>query len=149
MSPEFIRALALYAVVLAAALVLYALLAEDRSLPRAAKRQARKLFLSKLSRRQRVTWQLLRRFEVTAPSGRRYTIAPYQSFNVRTAEAAFCLQVAGRIPAYDKLLAQKLLIEADEERFLAVANRRGELGILPTAPERAGRVLRRRWLPRD
>lgn len=36
----------------------------------------------------------------------------------------YCLRVDGRLPAYDKLLAQRLLVECDETAFLAVANKR-------------------------
>jgi hypothetical protein len=87
-----------------------------------ARRRARLLFLSKLDRRQRLSWRLRRSFDVIGRSGCRYTISSYQPFNVRTGHGAFCLQVAGQIPVYDKLLAQKLLIESDEQRFLALSN---------------------------
>lgn len=122
MNSELARVLLLYGCILAVGLALYAFFAEDRSISSAAKRQARRLFYEKLTPRQRLSWRFLRRFDVVARSGRTYTITSYQSFNVRTVEAAFCLQVAGRIPSYDKLLAQKLLLEADEPRFLALAN---------------------------
>ncbi len=89
---------------------------------RAANAKARELFFSKLGPAQRRSWHLRRRFTVTAPSGRRFTIAPYDPYNIRTTDALFCLQVGGDTPHYDKLLAQKLLIECDEALFLAKAN---------------------------
>jgi hypothetical protein len=95
---------------------------EDAGLPWAAKRRARELFLSKLDERQRRSWHLRRRFDVVAGGGRRYTIGSYRSFNVSSGDAVFCVEVEGRIPVYDKLLAQKLLIESDEQLFLARAN---------------------------
>ena len=95
---------------------------EDATLPWAAKRRARALFWSKLDGKQRRAWFLRRRFDVIAASGRRYTISRYRPFNVSAADAVFCLQVSGGVPVYDKLLAQKLLLEADERHFLAHAN---------------------------
>jgi hypothetical protein len=103
-------------------------MSEDADLPWMAKRRARELFLSKLDAEQRRNWHLRRRFDVTALSGRRYTISGYRPFNIRARDAVFCIQVDGRLPVYDKLLAQKLLIEADEQRFLARANVRALSG---------------------
>lgn len=90
--------------------------------PPEANRRARDLLLSKLDAKQRRDWFLRGRFDVVGASGRRYTLARYRPFNVRTTDAVFCVQVHGNVPAYDKLLAQKLLIESDEQRFLAHAN---------------------------
>jgi len=87
-----------------------------------AEARARELFLSKLTPRQRRSWRLRRLFRIEAASGTRYTVVPYDSYNIRTSDALFCLQVAGATPFYDKLLAQKLLIECDEPLFLATAN---------------------------
>jgi hypothetical protein len=88
----------------------------------AAKAQARALFLSKLTARQRRSWLLRRRIVVCGSGGRRYTLCNYEAYNVHAWDAAFCLQVEGDMPAYDKLLAQKLLLECDEPYFLASAN---------------------------
>jgi hypothetical protein len=95
---------------------------EDAALPWEAKQRARRLFLERLDEGQRRAWLLRRRCSVRSSTGRRYTLAPYRPFNIRSGDALFCIQVHGRIPVYDKLLAQKLLIEADEELFLARAN---------------------------
>ncbi len=94
----------------------------DDAASRAADARARELFLSKLGTGQRRSWLVRRRFTVTAPSGTRFTISPYDPYNIRTRDALFCLQVGGNVPDYDKLLAQKLLIECDEQLFLAKAN---------------------------
>ena len=117
-------ALALFAVIVAAALVLMALPLEGGSFSVKARHRAKELFLSKLTPAERLSWERDRRLTVLSSSGRRYTLAPYQPYNIRRGEYLYCLRVAAWIPAYDKLLAQRLLIEADEERFLAVANRR-------------------------
>jgi hypothetical protein len=97
-------------------------MSEDAALPERAKRSARELFFAKLDDRQRRSWRVFRRFDVVTASGRRYSISRYRPFNVRSGDAIFCLQIEGGIPVYDKLLAQKLLLEADEQYFLARAN---------------------------
>ncbi len=94
----------------------------EQAFSRAAEDRARSLFLAKLTPAQRRSWLARRRFSVVAPSGARYTIAPYDPYNIRASDALFCLQVGGNTPDYDKLLAQKLLIECDEALFLAKAN---------------------------
>ncbi len=95
---------------------------EDASLPADARQRARELFLANLTLKQRRSWHLRRRFDAIAASGRRYTISGYRPFNVSARDALFCIQIVDRVPVYDKLLAQKLLIESDEQRFLARAN---------------------------
>jgi hypothetical protein len=97
-------------------------MSEDAGLLWDAKRRARALFYAKLDAKQRREWHVRRRFDIVAAGGRRYTISPYGPFNIRSAGARFCVQVDGDVPVYDKLLAQKLLVEADEELFLARAN---------------------------
>jgi hypothetical protein len=96
--------------------------AEDARLPDAAKARARELFLAQLDERQRRSWHIRRRFEVVGAGGTRYTISRYRPFNVCTNDASFCVAVTGNVPVYDKLLAQKLLIECNEQMFLARAN---------------------------
>lgn len=97
--------------------------AGESSLPtEAAENRARELLYSKLDPAQRRSWILRRAFVVRAASGHRYLVSQYRPFNIRTHDAVFCLQVAGPAPACDKLLAQKLLIEANETLFLATAN---------------------------
>jgi len=117
-------ALALCAVSIFAALFFIVISGEDFGLPAEAKERARKLFFSRLDASQRRSWLFRRRFEVTGSTGRRYTIKPYGTFNIRSGVELFCLRVEGHMPSYDKLLAQRLLLEADEHLFLAIANRR-------------------------
>jgi hypothetical protein len=114
-------ALVLFVLTVGVAIML-AISAEDFGLPAQAKKRARELFLSKLNDSQRKTWVRRHRFDVTASSGRRYTISPYGAFNVTCGDDSFCVQIDGRIPTYDKLLAQVLLITADERLFRTTAN---------------------------
>ena len=90
--------------------------------PREAEARARSLLLSKLTPGQRRSWLVRRRFDVRAKSGTVYTIWSYRPYNIKTHDAIFCLQVHGATPKYDKVLAQKLLLECDETLFLARAN---------------------------
>jgi len=124
MNPEFARVLVLFAATIFVGLTVLGWLRDDAGIPREASRRARGLFLAKLDRKQRWNWLVRRRFDVRGSAGRRYTITAYRPFNISTDDAVFCVQVNGRIPVYDKLLAQKLLIEADETLFLAYANMR-------------------------
>jgi hypothetical protein len=67
-----------------------------------------------------------------APRGR-YVISRSHIYNVRGPDGArYCLQVPGA-PLCDTLLAQKLLLETDPQRFFAVANRQP-----PPPPSYAG-----------
>jgi hypothetical protein len=132
MNPGLAHTLALYAVVVLAGAALWIAAGEDRALPLASRRRARRLFLSKLTAKQRVSWLVRRRFPTIGTSGVPYTFGAYEPFNIRTREGRFCLAVDGTIPVYDKLLAQKLLVEADEPRFLALANRRPSPRIVPS-----------------
>jgi hypothetical protein len=86
--------------------------------------RARDLFLSKLNSSERRHWAHDRRLTIVGSSGRQYTMTPYEAFNIRAGKDVYCLRVLGPIPAYDKLLAQRLLVEADEQTFLATANKR-------------------------
>jgi hypothetical protein len=132
MNPDLTRVLVLFVATMFAGLAVLGWLREDAGLPREACRRARGLFFAKLDRKQRWSWLVRRRFEVRGSAGRRYTIAAYRPFNISTDDAVFCVQVNGRIPVYDKLLAQKLLIEADETLFLAHANMRTQSRIWET-----------------
>lgn len=86
--------------------------------------RAKKLFLSKLTDAERRRWSREGCLTVVASSGRRYTLRPYEAFNIRAGNEEYCLRVVGWIPAYDKLLAQRLLVESDEATFLSIANQR-------------------------
>ena len=120
---EVTVALALLAAAVAIAILLVLPINEGTISPVSWLR-AKRLFLSKLNDDERYRWQRDRRFTVRASSGRRYTLRPYEAFNIRSGEHEYCLRVVGWVPAYDKLLAQRLLLESDEATFLATANRR-------------------------
>ena len=114
-------ALALFATAVVAAMLLAFPIREVTVSPVSWLR-AKKLFLSKLGDAERRRWVAERRLTIVGSSGRRYTLTPYESFNIRADNDAYCLRVLGRVPAYDKLLAQRLLVESDEQTFLAIAN---------------------------
>lgn len=107
-----------------------------------ARRKAEALLLEHLNDRQREDWLAKRSFTIHTADGKRtYRIAYGVAGNVVLVAAAekplskhghpisvgarFCMHVYhpdGPIPAEDNVLAQKLLIEADEGQFLALAN---------------------------
>lgn len=123
---ELTLALALLAASIAIAILL-ALPVNEATLSPASRLRAERLFLSKLNDAERKCWARTRKLTIVGSSGGEYTLTPYEAFNIRAGGDAYCLRVLGRMPAYDKLLAQRLLVESDERRFLAVANRR-EIG---------------------
>ena len=61
-------------------------------------------------------------FQVTAPSGRVYTIMQGYAGNVHSRGWTYCIHMRSDIPEGDQMLAQKLMIETDEEGFLRIAN---------------------------
>lgn len=72
-------------------------------------------------------------FDVTTRAGHLYRIVAGGSFNIHRVDTLgsvfqsyerFCLESATLIPVADVLIAQKLLLEADEPMFLRLANRR-------------------------
>lgn len=117
-------ALALLAASIAVAILLVVLPIDERSVSPLSWVRAKDLFLSKMTDAERRRWAREHRLTIAGSTGRRYTLSPYESFNIRTGGDTYCLRVLGRIPAYDKLLAQRLLIESDEQTFLAIANKR-------------------------
>jgi hypothetical protein len=116
--------LVLFALTLCVAALAIVLSTDDILLSRKAKRSAQELFLGTLDDKQRESWRRNRRFDVIGASGQSYTISPYQAFNIACCGELFCVRVDGEIPVFDKLLAQRLLIEADERLFLMLANTR-------------------------
>lgn len=83
---------------------------------------AKRLLLSCLSPDQKREFEENKRFTVVAQSGQAYTVTTAASFNVKTDEWAFCAGPQG-VPVYDQMLAQKLMLETDEVRFIDAANR--------------------------
>ncbi len=85
--------------------------------------RAEKLFLSRLTSFQLQEFQRSKEFLVRGSKGTRYWInCTHCMGNVQRASdgTKFCAGPFG-LPAYDFWLAQKLLIEADEDAFLKVA----------------------------
>lgn len=109
---------------------------------KSAARRAERLLLEHLTEAQRQEWTTDKAFHVeTADGRRRYKIAygltgnvclvkcegeaPMGKFGPVREGARFCMHVYhpdGWVPNEDNVLAQKLLIEANEEHFLELAN---------------------------
>jgi hypothetical protein len=98
----------------------------------AADEKARKLLARLLSQEQRARYETQREFEIlTCRNGevRRYLIKEGHAGNIvrldanGTAIERYCIHTDESIPAPDNMVAQKLLLEADEETFLKIANR--------------------------
>jgi hypothetical protein len=97
--------------------------AEEEALAR-----AERLLLSCLDEIQRDRFQKERVFEVIGRSRRRYLVEYGWAGNVKIldetgkAVTKLCIHPVRPVPVPDNLLAQKLMIETDEEQFLKTAN---------------------------
>ena len=95
---------------------------------RIAARRARRLLMECLSPEQREDLERANRFRVHLPSGRVYEVAKGYAGNVYLLDVAgrrrtrFCIHGPSSLPDEDHMLAQKLLLETDEEEFCRVAN---------------------------
>lgn len=98
---------------------------------RVAKRRAEALLVENLSDAQAAEWARCGQFHVeTAGGRRRYRIRRGRVGNVTLVRAPrgercqidYCCHVVAHVPDADNCLAQKLLLEADEPAFLALAN---------------------------
>lgn len=88
------------------------------------------MLLEHLSQEQREQYEEHEAFLAEAPSGRRYLILYGMTSNVAELDennrqiARYCIHARQRgVPVEDVMLAQKLLIETNEEEFLRIANR--------------------------
>jgi hypothetical protein len=99
---------------------------------RAAKARARNTLLSLLDEKQRESLEQGLGFEVIAKSGNRYRIRPGNTVLKLDPSGSFplvtlCVRIAPQggewFPADDEAIAQKLLLESDEEAFLRKAIR--------------------------
>lgn len=94
----------------------------------AARERGRQLLLANLSAEQRAEYETHQRFHIRTPSGRRFCIEHGRAHNVFELDAAgrrireFCGHVGEHVPDEDNVLAQKLLLENDEETFIRIAN---------------------------
>jgi hypothetical protein len=89
---------------------------------RRARRRAEALLWTWLSPAQRSQYRRRRWFEVTTASGRRYRIL--RGAVVRLPRGSgYCIEATSPVPVADEMLANKLLLETNERRFLATAHR--------------------------
>jgi hypothetical protein len=100
-------------------------LAKEREEREAAGAKARQLLLDMLNEVQREMYEKDAYFMVEGSRGGVYRIDDGFQGNVRCElrHRRYCGHLRdSRIPVYDHMLAQKLMLETDEEAFLAVAN---------------------------
>ena len=86
---------------------------------RSPTRRARTLLRRHLDLEQRREFDRHRRFNVSGASGSRYVI---DLRGVRAEPRIWCIQSTRVVPPYDLMLMRKLLIECDEQAFLASAH---------------------------
>jgi heme exporter protein D len=90
---------------------------------RQARQRAEALLLAWLSPDQRAQYRSRGRFEVTTAAGHRYRVCPGGVAGLDPRGWAYCIEATSPVPVADELLAFKLLLETDEQRFLATAHR--------------------------
>jgi len=94
---------------------------------RLANAKAKALLHSNLTREQRWDLRATRSFTITGKDGRTYRITEGSSTNVELLENGapimrFCVVAKGvRLPVYDLMLAQKLMLESNPEGFWKIA----------------------------
>ena len=88
-----------------------------------ARLRAEALLWAWLSPAQRQQYRARRWFEVTSASGRRYRILQGGVVRLHPRGSAYCIEATSPVPVADEMLANKLLLETDERRFLATAHR--------------------------
>ena len=90
---------------------------------RQARLRAEALLWAWLSPAQRKQYRARRWFEVMTTSGRRYRILRGGVVRLDPRGSAYCIEATSSVPVADEMLANKLLLETDERRFLATARR--------------------------
>ena len=90
---------------------------------RQARLRAEALLWAWLSPVQRQQYRARRWFEVTTASGRRYRILRGGVVRLNPRGSGYCIEATSPVPVADEMLANKLLLETDERRFLATAHR--------------------------
>jgi hypothetical protein len=90
---------------------------------RQATLRAEALLWAWLSPTQRKQYRARRWFEVTTASGRRYRVLRGGVVRLHPRGSGFCIEATAPVPVADEMLANKLLLETDERRFLATAHR--------------------------
>ena len=91
----------------------------------AADARAQELLLRTLSPDQRAQWDAHRFFLVDVPNRGTFRILPRTAFNVVQVGSGdiYCCVSESPVPLADLMLAQKLMLELDPERFFSIANR--------------------------
>lgn len=93
-----------------------------------AEDRAEVLLRSLLSPEQRSAYDLHKHFDVRAQSGRIYRLHRGPVRNVHVLDhggqgiRGYCIHPRETVPVADVLVAQKLMLEADEQEFLRIAN---------------------------
>ncbi len=90
---------------------------------RQARLRAEALLLAWLSADQRAQYRARGWFEVTTAAGRRYRIRRGGVVRLDPRGSGYCIEAVSPVPVADEMLANKLLLETDERRFLATAHR--------------------------
>jgi hypothetical protein len=90
---------------------------------RQARLRAEALLWAWLSPAQREQYRARRWFEVTTASGRRYRVMRGAVVRRDPRGSGYCIEATSPVPVADEMLANKLLLETDERRFLAIAHR--------------------------
>ena len=90
---------------------------------RQARRRAEALLWAWLSPAQRSQYRRRRWFEVTTASGRRYRVLRGLVVRLGPRGSGYCIEATSPVPVADEMLANKLLLETNERRFLATAHR--------------------------
>jgi hypothetical protein len=90
---------------------------------RQARLRAEALLWAWLSPDQRQQYRARRWFEVTTASGRRYRILRGAVVRLDPRGSGYCIEATSPVPVADEMLANKLLLETNERRFLATAHR--------------------------
>jgi hypothetical protein len=89
----------------------------------AAKKKARELLVSNLNEAQKKTFTEKGEFAVAAKDGKTYTVKTARSFNVIGPDGMkYCGQL-NDAPVEDQMLAQKLLLEHEPDKFFKNANK--------------------------
>ena len=90
---------------------------------RQARRRAEALLLGWLSPDPRRQYQAHGWFEVTTARGHRYRVLRGGVVRLDPLGSGYCIEATSPVPVADEMLANKLLLETDERRFLATAHR--------------------------
>jgi len=90
---------------------------------RRARLRAEALLWAWLSPAQRSQYRRRRWFGVTTASGRRYRVLRGLVVRLGPRGSGYCIEATSPVPVADEMLANKLLLETDERRFLATAHR--------------------------